>query len=227
MCKKYSAEIANAITQFLTEDDWHYRFDEGDGTYRMGLRLEGDLDHVDIHIHVYDDSFTVSVVSPIKVKKNPAKRQEMAEFICRANYGLKCGGFQYDIRDGEILYKVYVSCHNMVPSQEMVKHSLYIPAAMFDKYSGGMLAILFGGSNAKDAVDACERPSDEAAEILETLEAAAESRDIDTEYILARLAERHGLTDDDVETDDAESSVLAEGIRTLKVNPFSGEGGNN
>lgn len=100
MHKKYSVEITNAITQFLTEDDWHYRFDEEGGTYRMRLGLDGDLDHIYIYIHVYDDSFTVSMVSPIKVKKDPAKRQEMAEFICRANYGLKCGGFQYDIRNG-------------------------------------------------------------------------------------------------------------------------------
>lgn len=49
MRKKYSVEIANAITQFLTEEDWHYRFDEEDGTYKMGLGLEGDLNHVDIY----------------------------------------------------------------------------------------------------------------------------------------------------------------------------------
>ena len=131
--RPYSKSIASAIRSFLTEDDWHFRFDEEDATYRMKLGLESDLDHVDIYIRVYDESFTVSAVSPIKVKKDPAKRREMAEFVCRANYGLMCGGFQYDIRDGEILYKVYVSCHDIVPSQEMVRHSLYIPAMMFDK----------------------------------------------------------------------------------------------
>lgn len=223
MNRKYSVEIANAITQFLTEDDWYYRFDEEDGTYRMELGLDGDLDHVDICIRVYDDSFTVSMVSPIKVKKDSAKRREMSEFICRANYGLRCGGFQYDIRDGEILYKVYVSCDNIVPSQEMVKHSLYIPAAMFDKYSPGMLTILFGGSNAKDAVEACERPFEETAEILEGLEAAAESGDGDTEDILDRLAKRLGIAYDD-ENNVVEPNTPAEDQRAVKVNPFSGEG---
>lgn len=192
----------------------------------MELGLGGDLDHVDIYIRVYDDSFTVSVVSPIKVKKDSAKRREMSEFICRANYGLRCGGFQYDIRDGEILYKVYVSCDNIVPSQEMVKHSLYIPAAMFDKYSGGMFAILFGGSNAQDAVEACERPYGETTEILEGLGIAAESGDGEIEDMLDRLAERLGIADDG-EDNVAELSAAAEGQRAVKVNPFSGEGENS
>lgn len=226
MEKKYSVEIANAITKFLREDDWHYRFDAEEGTYRMGLGLKGDLDHVDIHIHVYDDSFTVNVVSPIRVKKDPTKRREMAEFFCRANYGLRCGGFQYDIRDGEILYKVYVPCHDITPSQEMVKHSLYIPAMMFDKYSGGMFAVLFGSSNAKEAIDTCEKPSDETAEILEALEAAAERGEDDVGDMLARLAERLGITDED-DDNVTGSSAPTEGKSTVRANPFSKEGGNN
>lgn len=227
MSRKYSTEIANAITQFLVEDEWHYRFNEEDATYRMKLGLESDLDHVDIYVRVYDESFTVSAVSPIKVKKDPAKRREMAEFICRANYGLMCGGFQYDIRDGEVLYKVYVSCHDIVPSQEMVRHSLYIPAMMFDKYSEGMFSVLFGGSNAKDAVAACEEYSDEMSEILEALEASAEGGDSDVDDMIARLAERLGITDDDDEDNDAESGLLAESQTAVKVNAFSGEGGSN
>lgn len=226
MEKKYSVEITNAITCFLKEDDWHYRFDAEDGTYRMGLGLKGELDHVDILVHVYDDSFTVNVVSLIKVKKDPAKRREMAEFICRANYGLKCGGFQYDIRDGEILYKVYVPCHGIVPSPEMMKHSLYIPAVMFDKYSGGMFAVLFSNTSAKDAVSACEKSSDETEEILEALGAAVENGDEDVGDMLARLAERLGITDDDGENSDVtESSTPAECKRAVRIDPFSEEGG--
>lgn len=181
MSKAYCVEIANAITQFLDEDNWHYQFDAEDGIYRMGLELDGDLDHVDFYLRVYDDSFTVNAVSPIKVKKDPVKRKEMAEFICRANYGLKCGCFQYDIRDGEILYRVYVPCHNIVPSRAMVKHSLYIPAMMFDKYSGDMLAILFGGPTAADG------GGDGAAK----------------------------------------SGTCADSKQTVKIDPFSGKGGDN
>lgn len=158
--QKYSVAIANAIAAFLRDDHWHYKFDEKEGVYHTNVQLESGLNHIDVHIQVYDDSFSVNAISPINVKKDPAKRKEMAEFICRANYGLCCGAFQYDIRNGEILYKVFVLCQNIIPSPEMVKYSLYIPALMFDKYADGILAILFAGANAKDAVIACEVPDD-------------------------------------------------------------------
>lgn len=198
MDKTYSVSIANAITKFLEEDGWHYQFDEEDGTYRMTLGLDCDLATVLIYIHVYDDSFTVNMISPITVKNDPDKRREMAEFICRANYGVKCGGFQCDIQDdGDILYKVYTPCHDIVPSQEMVKHSIYFPAMMFNKYAEGILAILFANVTAKEAVSACEDSPSKAEEVLDALGTAVENGDQEVGDILARLAARLGITDDD------------------------------
>ena len=219
MERKYSTKIADAITKFLKEDNWHYQFDEKDGTVKMGLRLEGELDHVDICIHVYDDSFTVSAVSPIKVKKNPQKRREMAEFICRANYGLMCGGFQYDIRDGEVLYKVGILCQGITPTQEMVEHSLYIPALMLDKYSGGMFAVLYGGASAEDAVNTCEGLSEGPAEIFKVSEVAMAG---DDDELIAELAEvLETASDDDVLASHATCT------QTIRVDPFSEEGDNS
>lgn len=108
-----------------------------------------------------------------------------------------------------------------------MKHSLYVPAIMFDEYSGGMFAVLYGGSNAKDAVDACEQSSDETAKTPETLEVTAESGDSGSEDMLARLASRLSILGADAENDDVECSVLTEGQRVVKFNPFSGKGGGN
>ena len=36
----YSNEIANVVKQFLTDDDWHYSFDEERGIFDFGLRGE-------------------------------------------------------------------------------------------------------------------------------------------------------------------------------------------
>ena len=35
----YSNEIANVVKQFLTDDDWHYSFDEERGIFDFGLRV--------------------------------------------------------------------------------------------------------------------------------------------------------------------------------------------
>ena len=65
------------------------------------------------------------------------------------------------------------------------------------------------------------------SEILEALEASAEGGDSDADDMIARLAERLGITDDDDEDDDDESGIIGESQTAVKVNAFSGEGGSN
>lgn len=187
MEKNYSVELANAITAFLEEDHRYYRFDQKQGVYHIGFHLKSALDHVDVRIHVYDDSFSVNAISPINVKKDPARRNEMAEFICRANYGLRFGGFQYDIRDGEILYKTSMFCQGMIPSQEILKHYLYMAVMTFDKYSEGILSVLFGGATAREGIAACE--DDTTSKLMNAFEAAAEGEEVDVDSLGEILTE--------------------------------------
>ena len=40
--KTYSKDIADAINRFLTEDDWHFLFDEQRGMFKFGLSLKAE-----------------------------------------------------------------------------------------------------------------------------------------------------------------------------------------
>lgn len=39
MARKFSLEIANAIENFLSKDDWHYQPCNDNGVIRMGITL--------------------------------------------------------------------------------------------------------------------------------------------------------------------------------------------
>lgn len=80
----------------------------------------------------------------------------MAEFVCRANYGLRDGNFEMDFNDGELRYKCYVNCADRLPSVEAVEKSITCPAAMFSRYSDGIVQILFSDISPADAVARCE-----------------------------------------------------------------------
>ena len=41
--RTYSKSIANTINAFLTEDEWHFSFDEQRGLFEFGLSLKGKL----------------------------------------------------------------------------------------------------------------------------------------------------------------------------------------
>lgn len=149
----YSAAIALAINQFLTQDDWHFSFDEEDGIFSFNLTMQNKLKKVVYKVRVRDDSYTVYTGMPLDATDCKA---EMAEFLTRANYGLINGNFEMDYRDGEIRYKIHIPCEDMLPSQAVIKRSIYTPAAMFDRYGNGIVAVLFGMQSPEEAVKASE-----------------------------------------------------------------------
>ena len=153
----YSEEIVELIRNFLIEDDWKFEFDDEKGIFRFGVGIDSKLKHLRYFIPVKSDSFVVYAISPIEADSDDeAVMKEMADFICRANYGLRNGNFELDMTDGEVRYKIYVDCDGITPSEEIIKGSIIIPSLMFDRYAAGMLDVMFKGSKAEEAIAKCE-----------------------------------------------------------------------
>lgn len=108
---------------------------------------------------VGDDKIIFYGFCPIGADRDVAEMMaQRAEFICRANYGLKNGSFELDFRDGEIRYKSFVDCDEVLPSTEVVKNSIYCINIMYKLYAQGIVDIIFAGCSAKDAIAKCEKP---------------------------------------------------------------------
>lgn len=113
----YSNEIANVVKQFLTEDDWHYSFDEERGIFDFGLRVRSKIHKIKYLIDVKEDEMIVYGICPIVADRDDEKMMaQMAEFICRANYGLNNGCFEFNFRDGKIRYKSFIDCDEVLRS---------------------------------------------------------------------------------------------------------------
>ena len=88
--REYSRPIAEAIDNYLIENDWSISFDEESGVFRFGLSIDGKLKQIRYVIVVNEQSYTSYAISPIGADKDDARiMKEMAEFTCRANYNLK------------------------------------------------------------------------------------------------------------------------------------------
>ena len=216
----YSDEIVNVVKQFLEEDDWHYSFDEETGIFRFGLKIRSKIQKISYVIDVLDNEFVTYGICPLGADYEDSEMMvQMAEFICRANYGLKNGCFELDFRGGEIRFRSYVDCENLLPSTAVVKNSLHCTAAMIKRYAPGIVDIIFGGVNAKDAITKCEKevPSTED-ELRSALEEALDG-DVSEEAIgdlLAQLASELGIGEDSNEDDERPESI--------RLNPFVNDG---
>ena len=220
--RTYSKSIADAINSFLTEDDWHFSFDDQRGLFKFGLNLKGRIKNVRYIVDVKDDEYVVYAISPIGADEDDEKKMAiMAEFICRANYGLKNGNFELDMRDGEIRYKSFVDCEGLTPTTEMVRNSIHCPAAMFDRYGDGIVDIIFGNSTAKEAVAKCEKSPEEE---LRALLGEESDGDDDMEAMIARLAARFEIDESELHTD-GETADSSDGETEVKTDLFGTEGG--
>ena len=193
--RNYSTEIANAINSYLKQDDWHFSFDEENGLFRFGLSLSSKIKKINYIVDVKEDGYIVYAIAPIGADEEDKKMMAtMAEFVCRANYGLKNGNFELDMRDGEVRFKCFVDCESITPSKDMVQNSIHCPAIMFKRYGSGIVDIIFGNATATEAVNRCEK----AAEIeMRSLLSELMEGEGEPSEMLAKLAERLGSSDDD------------------------------
>ena len=155
--RNYSQELVKAIRQFLIDDDWKFEFDDDTGIFRFGVNIGGKMKSTSCRILIRDDSYTSYAISPINADtEDPDVMRNIAEFVCRANYGIKNGNFELDVRDGEIRYKVHVDCSGGLPAASVIKNSVYVPSLALERYAPGILDVIFAGKGAAESVEKCE-----------------------------------------------------------------------
>ncbi|MBQ1546606.1 MAG: hypothetical protein IIZ59_03645 [Clostridia bacterium] len=155
---EYSVEIFNAIAAYLNEEELECSADSEKGVFRIALDQRGIIRKIFIRIGVHSNNFVVYAYLPIGGTADDRKMMaQLGEFFHRANYGLLNGNFDFDYRDGEIRYKTFVDCADIVPSPAVIKNSLDCTEAMLHYYTPGVVDIIFGHANAKDAIELCEK----------------------------------------------------------------------
>lgn len=195
--ENYSKRISDVINKFLTEDDWVYSFDEKKGRFMFDLGLkEKIIKKLSFIVDVEEDEYMVLVTSPLGVDESDKKMlSSMVEFLCLVNYRLKCGCFDMDMRDGELRYKVFVDCSGIMPSLEMIKNSIYCPAAMFKRYKSGIVDIILNNASAADAFKKCT--IEQEREFREFISKEIGSKDL-IDAMLERLDEKIREAEEDL-----------------------------
>lgn len=220
---EYSMELASIVKQFLVDDDWHFSFDQNTGIFDFGLRVKSKIQKIDYIVDVHEDEIIVYGMCPIGVDHTDVDMMaQMAEFLCRANYGLKNGCFELDFRDGEIRFKSFIDCEDLMPSAKVIKNSVHCTAAMFKRYAPGIADIIFSNSTAKEAIAKCEKSSKDELRSMISEAVGEDMEGTDIADMIERLATRLGITEADEDEHD-KGSDDADSSDEIHINPFSGK----
>ena len=156
----YSYVIADAIREFLDNDDWHYKFDDEHGVFTAGIAVHSKIQNVQMNIQVGESDFTCYFKLPLAATKEV--RRKVVEYITRANYGLKNGNFELDYNDGEIRYKTFAPVleDDAAPSEELIRFSIFVGVAMVSRYGDGLAEVIFDIKDPLEAILEAESPND-------------------------------------------------------------------
>jgi len=142
------------LTNFLDDDEWFPRRIEGKYAYSMSYSgKNGDLRCYAI-VRVDLEEFLFYAVAPVKVPDEV--RPSVAEYLTRANYGLRIGNFELDYSDGEVRYKSSLDFEGQMLTSDLIRNAIYPAVHTMDRYLTGLLRVSFGGATPHEAIEEVE-----------------------------------------------------------------------
>ena len=139
---------------FLQEQGWAYESMEDHDALRFGLSTENTSFQCYVQIDEQREQTVVYACMPNHAEDG--KREAAAEFVARANYGMRIGNFELDLEDGEVRFKVSVDVEGSELSSVMVRNMIACAITCADRYYPGLMQVLYGNASPKAAVEQVE-----------------------------------------------------------------------
>ena len=127
------------LCKALDRRGWKYGKDEEKLLVHFGVR--GDDIPMNFIIVVDAERQLVRLMSPLPFKMSEEKRMEGAIATCAATYGMADGSFDYDLSNGEIVFRMTASIRESQLGEGLFQYMMSCACAMADKYNDQFLAL--------------------------------------------------------------------------------------
>ncbi|MCP4392948.1 MAG: YbjN domain-containing protein [Alphaproteobacteria bacterium] len=138
--KSQGIDSFEELGTFLMEKGWYPERLENNNTYKV-IHNVGNYSFICL-AQLREDlgQFIFYVVAPLVVPLE--KRNEVAEYITRANYGLRIGNLEMDFSDGEIRYKSSVDFECEHLSHNLINNAIHPALCSMERYLYGLFSII-------------------------------------------------------------------------------------
>ena len=128
-----AVEVYDTLCSMLDNINWKYEKVEEKLMIKSGVK--GDDLPIDFLMIVKPNSEVVQFISSLPFNMPEDKRVEGALAICAANYGMVNGSFDYDLSDGQILFRLTTSYRESLLSEALLEYMVMVSASTIDKYN--------------------------------------------------------------------------------------------
>jgi hypothetical protein len=155
MNEKINGQTAfNTLGEFLQQDGWHP--EELDDAFTYHMIFNGTNETFSVYARIRAELELLLCYSSCPFNIPEELRPVAAEFITRANYGLRVGNFELDFEDGEVRFKNSIDFEKVSLVPQLIKNTLYPCAYTLDRYMPALKTLVYVGQSASDALAVVE-----------------------------------------------------------------------
>ncbi len=143
-------ELFDVIHKYFTDDEWY--FVQLDSRPILQMSYQGVNGKWTCYADANNEKhiFCFYSICPINIPEE--FRQAAAEYITRANYGLRIGNFELDFNDGEVRFKTSVDVENDRLAAPLISNLVAANLWTMDRYLPGIFSIVYGSVSPQDAI---------------------------------------------------------------------------
>ena len=132
--------ISEVMLDFFSTDDWDYYWWEEGETLQLECQVSNG--RLTCYAKAIDDKqqFVFYTLCPLTAPED--RRNAIAEFITKVNYGMVIGNFEFDFADGEIRYKTSIDVEGDRLSNALIKQAVYLNVFTMNRYLPAIVAVI-------------------------------------------------------------------------------------
>jgi hypothetical protein len=148
--------LFSAVIDYMEEEAWKYEILEGETIIRFNFK--GSAGRVLCYGEVDEAKCWLTFYSYMPVNVPTEKMTDAAEFICRANRGMRIGNFELDYQDGEVRYKTSIDTEGGELTTKMIDNLLRANLSAINRYFNGLMELIYSDTPASDLIQRIETP---------------------------------------------------------------------
>jgi hypothetical protein len=152
------------VLGFFEDDGWRFT-ETGDG-HSWVATVEGEHGRWSTVLQIFDERGVFAFYSLVPVSTPSGRRDDVVEYVTRANAGMVTGNFEIEWASGEVRCKTALDFSDLAPEdvasgsvvRALVKDLAYTNVATCDRYLPGLLRVIAGAARPADAIAEVESP---------------------------------------------------------------------
>lgn len=132
-------EVYNQLRKVLDDRNWNYKAHDDDRV--ITFNVQGEDIPMDFLLVIDAERDLIRLLSRMPFKMSEEKRLDGAIIACAATYGLVNGGFDYDLSDGSITFRLTTSYKDCVVGDNLFNYMIDVSCGTIDDYNDKFMAV--------------------------------------------------------------------------------------